>query len=88
MGEFSSGDFPKGITPRGNLTRGDFPQGEFDEGEFSAGEFSPGEFSGHYLTLNLNFLLPSIVFHNKICVFIMIFRALSFLQRIHDLCFT
>ena len=83
MGEFSSGDFPKGITPRGNLTRGDFPQGGFDEGEFS-----PGEFSGHYLTLTLNFLLPSIVFHNKICVFIMIFRALSFLRRIHDLCFT
>ena len=27
------------------------------------------------LTLNLNLLLPSIAFHNKICVFIMIFTA-------------
>ena len=37
------------------------------------------------LTLTLNLLLPSIVFHNKICGFIMIFTALSFLPLIHDL---
>ena len=31
---------------------------------------------------------PSIIFHNNICVFIMIFTALSFLQLIYSLFFT
>ena len=39
------------------------------------------------LTLTLNFLLPCIVFDNKICVFIMIFMALSFLRVIYGLFF-
>ena len=37
------------------------------------------------LALTLNLLLPSIVFHNKICVKIRIFTALSFLRLIHAL---
>ena len=37
------------------------------------------------LTLTLNPLLPSIVFDNKICVFILILSALSFLRLIHGL---
>ena len=37
------------------------------------------------LTLTLNLLLPSIVFHNKICVFVMIFRDSSFSRLIHGL---
>ena len=37
------------------------------------------------LSIILNFLLPSIVFHNKTCVFIMIFMALSFIWIIHGL---
>ena len=37
------------------------------------------------LTLTLNLLLPPIVFHNKICVFIIIFTALTFLRLIHGL---
>ena len=37
------------------------------------------------LTLNLLLLLPSIVFYDKICVFIIIFTALSFLRVIHGL---
>ena len=37
------------------------------------------------LTLNLLLLLPSIVFYDKICFFIMIFTALSFLRLIHSL---
>ena len=39
------------------------------------------------LTLTRNLLLSSIVFLNKICVFIIIFRALSFLRLIHGLSF-
>ena len=39
------------------------------------------------LTLILNVILPSIAFHNIICVFIMIFKALSFLRVIHGLYF-
>ena len=39
------------------------------------------------LTLTLDLLLPSIVFYNKICVFIMIFMALSFFRLIHSLSF-
>ena len=39
------------------------------------------------LTLTLNLLLLSIVFHNKICVVIMIFTALSSLRLIHGLSF-
>ena len=35
------------------------------------------------LTLTLNLLLHSIVFHHEICVFIMIIMALSFLRFIH-----
>ena len=34
------------------------------------------------LTVTLNLLFPSIVFHNKICVFIVIFMALSFVRLI------
>ena len=47
---------------------------------------SEGEFKKK-LNLNPNpyLLLPSIVFHNKICVFIIIFTALSFLRHIHGL---
>ena len=37
------------------------------------------------LTLNLLLLLPSTVFYNKICVFIMIFTALSLLLLVHGL---
>ena len=37
------------------------------------------------LSIILNFLLPSIVFHKKTCVFIMIFMALSFIWIIHGL---
>ena len=37
------------------------------------------------LTLTLNVPLPSIVFHNKIVVFIMIFTGLFFLQLTHGL---
>ena len=40
------------------------------------------------LTQTLNLLLPSIVFHNKICVFIMIVTALSFLRLNHSLLYT
>ena len=39
----------------------------------------------HKLTLTLNFILPSIVFHNKNCVSIMVFNALAFLQLISGL---
>ena len=39
------------------------------------------------LTLTINLLLPSIVFHNKICVFIMISTTLSFLGLIYVLFF-
>ena len=39
------------------------------------------------LTITLNLLLLSIVFHNKICVVIMIFTALSSLRLIHGLSF-
>ena len=50
------------------------------------GWISGGEFRINLtLTLNLLLLLPSIVFYNKICVFIMIFKALSFLRLIHGL---
>ena len=38
------------------------------------------------LTLTFKFLLPSNVFHNKICILIMIRTALSFLWLIHGLC--
>ena len=37
------------------------------------------------LRLNILLLLPSIVFYNKICVFIMIFTALLLLRLIHGL---
>ena len=37
------------------------------------------------LTLTLNLVLPSIVFHHKIFVFVMIFTALSF-SRLVFLC--
>ena len=37
------------------------------------------------LTLTLNLLLPFFVFHNKICVVIIIFTAFSFLRLIHGL---
>ena len=48
---------------------------------------APMGMSSEYLiqTLTLNLLLPSIVFHNKICIFIRIFKVLSFLQLIHSL---
>ena len=50
---------------------------------------SGGEFriKKRNLTLILNLILPSIVFHNQICVFFMIFTALSFLRLIHGLLF-
>ena len=37
------------------------------------------------LSIIFNFLLPSIVFHKKTCVFIMIFMTLSFIWIIHGL---
>ena len=37
------------------------------------------------LTQTFKLLLPSMVFHDKICVFITIFTTLSFLRLIHDL---
>ena len=39
------------------------------------------------MTLTLNVPLPSIVFHNKMFVFIMIFKVLSFLRLTHGLIF-
>ena len=38
-----------------------------------------------HLDLTRNIPLPSIVFHNKIFVFIMIFTALSFVRLFHGL---
>ena len=53
----------------------------------SVGTSSEQNLRNLILALNLNLLLPSIVFHYKICIFVMIFTALSFLWLIHGLYF-